>query len=138
MTEYRIDEAAQRREQEEAKLYRPDGSKVFGEQEHKERMAAIKREASASFDRIDADVARRVQEAEQALLVAENADPADVLTTSELERANARSAFVAADAERLPLDKLAQRCRAALASGETGPPCSSSSTTRTGAWASRT
>ncbi len=83
MTEYRIEEAASRRAEAEAQLFRDDGSKVYGEQEHKERMAAIKREASASFDRIDADVARKVQEAEQALLVAENADPASTLTTEE-------------------------------------------------------
>jgi hypothetical protein len=118
MTEYHIDEAAQRRQQQEAELYRADGSKVYGEQEHRERMAAIRAEHAAAFDRIDADVARKVQEAEEELLVAENADPADALTTPELERANAKSAFVADDVERLPLDALEKRCRAALAGGD--------------------
>ena len=118
MTEYRIDEAASRREQQDAQLYRDDGSKVYGEQEHKERLRAIRAEHAAAFDRIHADVARRVQEAEQELLVAENADPASTLTTEESQRVSALSAFVADDVARLPLDALAKRCRAALASGD--------------------
>ena len=119
MTEaYRIEGAANRREQAEAALHRSDGLRVYGDAEHKERMAAIKAQHCAEFDAIDAEVGRKVAAAEEALLVAENADPADALTTSELERANAKAAFVADDAERLPLDKLAQRCRAALASGD--------------------
>ncbi len=138
MNENTIEQAASRRAEAEAALYRPDGTPRFAGDEHRERKQAIERDFSAAMDRIEEEISERVGAAEEALLVAENADPADVLTTSELERANARSAFVAADAERLPLDKLAQRCQAALASGETGPPCSSSSTTRTGAWASRT
>jgi hypothetical protein len=118
MNEYRIEEAASRREQQEANLYRPDGSKVYGDEEPRERMAAIRREHARAFDRIDADVARKVAEAEEALLVAENADPADALDTDELARANAKSAFVAQGVERLPLDALERRCRAALASGD--------------------
>jgi hypothetical protein len=81
-------------------------------------MAAIKREHLAAFDRIEADISRKVGEAEQALLLAENSDPSDALTTSELQRAQAKGQFVADDAERLSLGKLAQRCRAAAASGD--------------------
>jgi hypothetical protein len=48
----------------------------------------------------------------------ENADPTDVLTTSELEGANARRPFVSDEAFSLPLDKLVDRCRAVLAQGD--------------------
>ncbi len=118
MTEYRIEEAAQRREQAEAALYRSDGTKVFGDAEHRERLANIRAEHARAFDAIDADVGRKVREAEEALLVAENRDPADALLPSELQRANAKSQFVADDVGRLPLDALEKRCRAALASGD--------------------
>ncbi len=41
MNEYQIEQATTRREQQEAALYRADGSKVYGEQEHKERVRAM-------------------------------------------------------------------------------------------------
>ena len=114
----RMDVAAERRERAEAELLRRDGARRYGEQEHRDRQRQIERDHGAVFDAIDADIARKVEEAEQGLFVAEHADPADALTTSEFQRANAKSQFVAADAQRLSLDKLAQRCRAAAASGD--------------------
>jgi hypothetical protein len=118
MTEQQIQEAVSRREAEEAALLRPDGSRRFGDAEHRERMAAIQAEHARAFDQIDADAERKVREAEQALLVAENADLTSTLTTEESQRVSALSAFVADDVARLPLDALAKRCRAALASGD--------------------
>ena len=113
MNEYRIEEAASRREQQEAQLFRPDGSKVYGEQEHKERLQAIRAEHAAAFDRIDDDVARKVDEAEERLLLAENADLASTLDTDELQRVSALSGFVADDVERLSVADLVKRCKAA-------------------------
>ncbi len=118
MNEHTIEQAASRRQQQEAQLYRADGTKLFGDEEHRERMSAIRREHAAAFDRIDADAERKVQEAEQALLVAENADLSSTLTTEESQRVSALSGFVADDVERLPQDALERRCRAALASGD--------------------
>ena len=62
--EGRIEEASRRRREAEAGLYRPDGSKYFSDEEHAERMSAIKARHRAEFDAIDADVERRVEEAE--------------------------------------------------------------------------
>jgi hypothetical protein len=118
MNEHTIEQAASRRQQQEAQLYRADGTKLFGDEEHRERMSAIRREHAAAFDRIDADAERKVQEAEQALLVAENADLSSTLTTEESQRVSALSGFVADDVERLPQDALERRCRAALAGGD--------------------
>ncbi len=118
MNENTIEEAASRRQQQEAQLYRHDGTKLYGDEEHKERMAAIRCEHAASFDRIEAEISRKVGEAEQELLVAENADLASTLTTEESQRVSALSGFVADDVERLPLDALERRCRAALVSGD--------------------
>jgi hypothetical protein len=118
MNQHRIEEAAQRRAEAEAQLYRDDGSKVYGDDEHRERLAAIKARHRAEFDQIDADVGRRVAEAEEALLVAENADLASTLTTDELSRVSALSGFIADDVERLSPADLVKRCRAALAASD--------------------
>jgi hypothetical protein len=113
-----IEAAAQAKEAATAALYRDDGSKVFGDEEHKERMTAIRREHAAAFDRIESDISRKVGEAEQELLVAENADLASTLTIEESQRVSALSGFVADDVARLPLAALEKRCRAALVGGD--------------------
>jgi hypothetical protein len=75
LEESRIEEAASRREQQEAQLYRPNGSKVYGDEEHAERVRAIRDRHRAEFDRIDSDLARDVEEAEERLLLAETRTP---------------------------------------------------------------
>lgn len=116
--EDRIEGAQRRRQEAEARLYRHDGTNLYGDEEHRERAAAIRSEHRAEFDRIDADVAERIGRAGRALLVAENSDLAGGLSTEELQRANTLSGFVADDVERMAPDALAKRCRAALASGD--------------------
>lgn len=120
MTELRetIDRAAEHFEAEEAKLYRPDGSKRFGEAEHAEREDALRKELSASLDSIEASIDQQIAGAEEALVRVEHADPADSLTPEELQRAGAAGWIVREDAEALPLEELTGRCRAALASGD--------------------
>jgi hypothetical protein len=59
-----------------------------------------------------------VAAAEERLLVADNADPTDALTTEELASANARRPFVSDEVFTLLLDKLEARCRAVLAQGD--------------------
>ena len=119
MTEqFRIEEAASRREQQEAQLYRPDGSKVFGDQEHAERMAAIRAEHARTFDRIEAEIEERAERAQGELAALENADPAAGLLTHEVQRASALSGFVADEVADLSLAALARRCRAAASSGD--------------------
>lgn len=114
----RIDEAVRRRDEARAGLYRPDGSKRYGEEEHREREAALGEDFRADMDALEEEADRGISAAEEDLMVLEHADPSDVLTTPELERANAKSAFVAADCRTLPLDALEKRCRAALARGD--------------------
>ena len=78
------DSASERREREEAALYREDGSKVYGEEEHAERLAVI-------TSRRDADIAGLVEQSEKAVSEArtrvesiENRDPLDRLSEDEL------------------------------------------------------
>ena len=76
MNEDQIQEATTRREQQEAALLRPDGSRYYSDEEHKERVRAIRREHAAAFDRIDADIEERAERAQGELEALENADPA--------------------------------------------------------------
>ncbi len=113
-----MDKAVERQEARRGQLYREDGARLFGDQEHEERVAAIKQEFAATMDSIESSVDEKIAGAEKDLLIAENADPTDALTTSELEGANARRPFVSDEAFTLPLGKLVDRCRAVLAQGD--------------------
>jgi hypothetical protein len=114
----RIDRVAEHHEQAMGELFRPDGSKFYSDDEHTARAAELKREFNANIDAIEDDIAQRIASTEEELLKLEHADPTDILTNEELERANVKRAFVADDCFNLPLKQLEQRCRAALASGD--------------------
>ena len=61
MNENTIEQAASRRAEAEAALYRDDGTKRFSDEEHRERLVAIRAERSRTFDQIDAEVEQRVE-----------------------------------------------------------------------------
>jgi hypothetical protein len=114
----KIDRLVEAREQEESKLYRADGTKLYADDEHATREADIRRRFRSAMDEIDAEIEGMVAAAEESLLVAENADPTDALTTEELASANARRPFVSDEVFTMPLEKLVERCRAVLAQGD--------------------
>ncbi len=114
----KIDRMVEAREYEESKLYRADGTKLYSDEEHASREADIKRRFRAAMDAIDEEAETLITAAEESLLVAENADPTDALTTEELASANARRPFVSDEVFTLPMEKLVARCRAVLAQGD--------------------
>jgi hypothetical protein len=114
----KIDRLAEAKEYEESQLYRGDGTKLYSDEEHAEREADIRRRFRAAMDEVDGKIETKVAAAEESLLVAENADPTDALTSEELASANARRPFVSDEVFTLPLDKLEARCRAVLAQGD--------------------
>jgi hypothetical protein len=116
MNDREIQQATSRRDAARSQLFRADGSKVYGGEEHKERERAIDRAFEQELDAIDAEIATRVAEAREQLLAEEHSDPATSLSTSELERAGAMHAFIAEDAENISNAALIERARAALAS----------------------
>ncbi len=118
MNDYQIQQATTRRDQQEAALLRPDGTKIYGEQEDKERRHAIRREFEATMGRVEADISERVAAAQEEILIHENADPASSLSTEELQRAAAMNAFVAGEVESLSVADLVRRCRTAAGSGD--------------------
>jgi hypothetical protein len=114
----KIDRLAEAKEYEEGQLYRNDGSRLYSDEEHAEREGDIKRRFNAAMDELDEEIGSKIAAAEESLLVTENADPTDSLTTEELASANARRPFVSDEVLTLPLDKLEARCRAVLAQGD--------------------
>ncbi len=118
MSREKIDRTVEAREHEESELYREDGTRLYGPEEHAEREADLKRRFRAAMDAIDEEVGGRITAAEESLLIAESSDPTDVLTTEELASANARRPFVSDEVFTLPLEKLEARCRAVLAQGD--------------------
>lgn len=114
----KIDQAAEHFEEKRASLFRPDGSKVYTDEEHTERESVLRRELNATFDHIAPDIEKRITAHEQEVLKLEHADPSGSLSSEELERANARRAFVADEVFGLGVDALAERMRAVAASGD--------------------
>ncbi len=114
----KMEQAMEHQEARKSELYRSDGARLFGDEEHEERERSIGQEFTATMDSIEAGVDEKIASAEESLLILENADPTDALTRSELEDANARRPFVSDEAFTLPLDKLVDRCRAVLAQGD--------------------
>jgi hypothetical protein len=113
-----IDQVADRFDGEKSKLYREDGRQRYVGAEHAERLGKIREQFSSSMDEIESEVAEEITRNEIALTAVEFSDPVDSLSVEELERANARRALVSEDVEKLPLEELAGRMKAALASGD--------------------
>ncbi len=113
-----MEQAMERQEARRGQLYREDGARLFGGEEHEERERSIKQEFNATMDAIESSVDAKIASAEESLLVMENADPTDLLSTEELSSASARRPFVSDEVYTMELDKLADRCRAVLAQGE--------------------
>lgn len=112
-----VDQALAGFRRKEQQLYREDGERIYSEEEHARRVEDLLQEFDQAKSRAEAEADRAVESANKTLQL-EHRDPADVLTTEELARANARRAFVAEDAEALPLSELTNRMRAAVAAGE--------------------
>jgi hypothetical protein len=113
--ERRIENAAERFRAQAARLLRPDGSRLYSDQEHEQRAAALLAEYDETGAAVTEEIDRAVAEAQAELVKLEGSDPLDALTEAELARANARRAFVSEDAEALPAHQLAPRVRAVLA-----------------------
>jgi hypothetical protein len=113
-----IEQATSHRQQQEGALYHPDGSKIFADAEHREHLRAIEREFATTMDKIQAAIEERAERARGELAALEHADPAAGLSTDDLQRAAALSAFVGEEVEGLSLADLARRLRAAASSGD--------------------
>lgn len=114
-----IDNAAAAFRGAERALLRSDGTRKYGDAEHTERVQAL----LATFDRTGEAAVQHadtvIAESERTVHALAHNDPTDRLSADDLAKASAKRAFVAEDAERLPLGDLAARCTVALAAGDT-------------------
>lgn len=114
----RTEAARQRYETERAKLFRADGSKFYSDAEHDERVAALRNERNAALREIERETDEELASARADLTALENGAPTALLTTAELERANARRALVLDDVAGLRNDELVNRLEAVLHGGD--------------------
>jgi hypothetical protein len=113
-----MDRALERHEEAKKALYRPDGTPKYVEDEMRERQRGLEQGFQDELGGIELDIENALAAATGDAFEAENRDFVGVLTTAELELANARRAFVAGDCQSLPLDELTNRCQAVLMGGD--------------------
>ena len=92
-----------------AMLYRSDGTQIFGDEEHQQRLEEL---AATRDQALDAVLQEANQEAEAAaaeITRRGDGDPMALLSENELRRANSRRDFVADVVESLPPTELARR-----------------------------
>jgi hypothetical protein len=109
-------------EAERQTLYRPDGSPVYGEAEHQERMqeivSGLREELEAEIEGAREDAAEYEQEA----LALSYVDPTKGLVTSaDRERFSASLPLIREDCQTLPLPSLVARLKAVAAGSDKVP-----------------
>jgi hypothetical protein len=113
-----IDSAAKAAELDKAKLYRKkDGSKLFSDEEHNERIAKINDEFTRTANEVADQLNELIEKQQAELLNLRHGDPTEILSGGELTVANNKAMFVREDCETLPLPELANRLRAIRSSG---------------------
>jgi hypothetical protein len=114
----RLDRALATFEQkQQAQLYRK-GQPIYAPEEHARQVEALVKQTIDREVEAANNVAAKLQAEAERLLADLHADPADSLTTAELERANAKQVYVKEDCERLPFTELANRLQSVLSSGD--------------------
>lgn len=102
-------------EAEQNKLYRGDGSRFFGDEEHAERLGKLREEATEKLSRIVSKAEEDAVEYEREALACAYTDPTKDLTSTERARLDSSRPLVAEDCERLSVEELADRIRAVSA-----------------------
>jgi hypothetical protein len=105
-------------EEQWALLHRFDGSKVYAEEKHAERLASLRAECNEALRQIEAEVEAAIEEATTEIEVLQHGDVTKRLTANELERASARLALIMADVTNLSRDELLERLSAVRHSGD--------------------
>jgi hypothetical protein len=119
--ERRVEQALSEFEERKRRLFRADGSKVYGEAEHAERMAALVSELHEETDREIEGAEQDAAEREQEALGLSYVDPTKGLTGTDRERFSAALPLVRDDCQTMPLPALVQRLRAVAAGTDRVP-----------------
>lgn len=114
----RAEAAAKAFEERKAKLYRKDGTQLYGPEEHKERLGEIARERDAALDRLIEEAAEERRKAEAKAESLKRPDVTASLTEAELASANSRYTFISEEVMELSKDDLLSRIGVVLESGD--------------------
>jgi hypothetical protein len=117
MTKQSIDRALERFRAGERDLYTQEGQKLYSEEEYERRQEALLEEFDREAESVITEADRTIEKAERTLAL-EHRDLSDSLTTTELERANAKRSYVEDDVWSLSPDVLVKRAEAARAAGD--------------------
>lgn len=115
-----IDDAQEKFETDKATLYRSDGSQMFSEDEHKERLDALTRERNTTLKQAEEDVREEMIKLDERVEHVKARDIAELLDGEELRAAGDRRAFAIDASETLGTGELASRMRSVLATGDKG------------------
>lgn len=102
----------------EKKLYRADGSKVYGDEEHAERLAKLREEFSEKLGKVVSEVEQDAQEYDKEALAFSYTDLASQVPASERGRLEASREFVREDCEDMAVPALAERISAVSAGSD--------------------
>jgi hypothetical protein len=116
----RVEDAQERFEREKANLFRADGSQIYSEDEHKERLGALTRERNATLKQAEEEVRGEMTALDEKVAHIKNRDAAELLTHEELKTANNRRAFAVDAAQTLGVEELAGRLKSVLSTGDKG------------------
>lgn len=116
----RAERAQEKFEKDKATLYRTDGSQVYSDQEHKERLGTFTRERNATLKQVEEAVWVERVALDEKIANIKNRDAGELLTSEELRAANDRRTFAIDAAETLGVEELVGRMRSVLASGDKG------------------
>lgn len=106
-------------EDSKAKLYRADGTQLYGPEEHKERMKEIVWLRDASLDRLKEEAGREAEAAEAEAAALRVPDlTAALVTTDETTRAANRYTFISEEVAEMDAARLQDRVKAVIASGD--------------------
>jgi hypothetical protein len=105
-------------EENKARLYRRDGSKVYGEAEHSERLGKLTAELSEKVEAVITEAQEDAQGYEQEALALSYTDPTKGLIGTDRERFSVSLPLVREDCEGLSADALLKRLAAVSAGSD--------------------
>ncbi len=113
-----VEKAVEEFEAAKKRLYRRDGSQVYGEAEHAERLGKLAAELRERAEAVAAEAQEDAEGYDRELLALSYTDPAETVPASERGRLETSRAFVKEDCENMSVPALTERISAVSAGSD--------------------